>query len=52
MTGSPTAYTDTMAAWRAGGEIVPLKPWLWMSEWVFREHALAAPTARSPWPPS
>ncbi len=30
-----------MAAWRAGGEIVPLKPWLWMSEWVFREHALA-----------
>ena len=41
MTGSPTAYTDTMAAWRAGGEIVPLKPWLWMSEWVFREHDLA-----------
>ena len=41
VTGSPTAYTDTMAAWRAGGEIVPLKPWLWMSEWVFREHALA-----------
>jgi hypothetical protein len=30
-----------MAAWRAGGEIVPLKPWLWMSEWVFREHDLA-----------
>lgn len=42
VTGSPTAYTDTMAAWRAGGEIVPLKPWLWMSEWVFREHDLAA----------
>lgn len=41
VTGSPTAYTDTMAAWRAGGEIVPLKPWLWMSEWVFREHDLA-----------
>lgn len=41
VTGSPTAYTDTMAAWRAGGEIVPLKPWLWMSEWVFRDHALA-----------
>ena len=40
-TGSRTGYTDTMAAWRAGGEIVPLKPWLWMSEWVFRssEHA-------------
>ena len=41
VTGSATAYTDTMAAWRAGGEIVPLKPWLWMSEWVFREHDLA-----------
>ena len=41
VTGSPTAYTDTMAAWRAGGEIVPLKPWLWMSEWVFREFDLA-----------
>jgi hypothetical protein len=40
-TGSRTAYTDTMASWRTGGEIVPLKPWLWMSEWVFRssEHA-------------
>jgi hypothetical protein len=42
VTGSPTAYTDTMAAWRAGGEIVPLKPWLWMSEWVFRDFDLAA----------
>jgi len=42
VTGSPTGYTDTMAAWRAGGEIVPLKPWLWMSEWVFRDYALAA----------
>jgi hypothetical protein len=41
VTGSPTAYTDTMAAWRAGGEIVPLKPWLWMSEWVFRDYELA-----------
>jgi hypothetical protein len=41
VTGAPTAYTDTMAAWRADGEIVPLKPWLWMSQWVFREHALA-----------
>jgi hypothetical protein len=41
VTGSRTAYTDTMASWRTGGEIVPLKPWLWMSEWVFRtsEHA-------------
>ena len=42
VTGSATAYTDTMAAWRAGGEIVPLKPWLWMSEWVFRDYELAA----------
>ena len=42
VTGSPTAYTDTMAAWRAGGEIVPLKPWLWMSEWVFRDFDLAS----------
>jgi hypothetical protein len=41
-TGSPTGYTDTMAAWRAGGEIVPLKPWLWMSEWVFRDSDHAA----------
>ena len=24
------------------GEIVPLKPWLWMSEWVFRDYELAA----------
>lgn len=35
-TGSRTAYADTMAAWRAGGEIVPLKPWLWISQWVLR----------------
>lgn len=36
-TGDRTAYTDTMAAWRTGGQLVPLKPWLWMSEWVFRD---------------
>ncbi|WP_270887512.1 hypothetical protein [Pedococcus sp. 5OH_020] len=36
VTGSSSAYTRTMAAWRAGADIVPLKPWLWMSEWVFR----------------
>jgi hypothetical protein len=41
-TGSRTAYTDTMSAWRAGGVIVPLKPWLGMSEWVFRGSAHAA----------
>jgi hypothetical protein len=41
-TGSRTAYTDTMSAWRAGGVIVPLKPWLWMSQWVFRDSSHAA----------
>jgi hypothetical protein len=38
-TGSRSAYTDTMSAWRAGGHLVPLKPWLGMSEWVFRDTA-------------
>ncbi|WP_230208887.1 hypothetical protein [Nostocoides sp. HKS02] len=42
VTGSRTAYTDTMAAWRADGQIVPFKPWLWMSEWVFRDTSHAA----------
>jgi hypothetical protein len=37
VTGSRTAYTDTMAAWRAGGEITPFKPWLGMSQWAFRD---------------
>jgi hypothetical protein len=37
VTGSRTAYTDTMAAWRVDGEIVPLRPWLGMSQWVFRD---------------
>jgi hypothetical protein len=37
VTGSPTAYTDTMAAWRVGHEIVPLKPWWGMSMWAVRE---------------
>jgi hypothetical protein len=41
-TGSRTAYTDTMSAWRAGGHIVPFKPWLSMSQWVFRDSAHAA----------
>jgi hypothetical protein len=36
-TGSRTAYTDTMAAWRAGAQITPLKPWIGMSQWVFRD---------------
>jgi hypothetical protein len=42
VTGSRTAYTDTMAAWRVGGEIVPLRPWLGMSQWVFRDFDGAA----------
>ena len=37
ITGSRSAYTDTMAAWRVGGEITPFKPWLGMSQWVFRD---------------
>jgi MFS family permease len=37
VTGSRTAYTDTMAAWRAGNEIVPLKPWWGMSKWAARD---------------
>ncbi|NYG06246.1 hypothetical protein BJ986_000733 [Phycicoccus badiiscoriae] len=36
VTGSRTAYTDTMAAWRMGGRIEPFKPWLGMSQWAFR----------------
>lgn len=27
VTGRASAYTDTMASWRAGGEIVPFRPW-------------------------
>lgn len=27
-TGVPDGYTQTMAAWRAGGEIVPFRPWI------------------------
>jgi hypothetical protein len=42
VTGSRSAYTDTMAAWRVGGEIVPLRPWLGMSQWVFRDFDGAA----------
>lgn len=37
VTGSRSAYTDTMAAWRADGQITPLKPWLGMSQWAFRD---------------
>jgi hypothetical protein len=41
VTGSRTAYTDTMSAWRADGHIVPFTPWLSMSTWVFRDYANA-----------
>lgn len=27
-TGSPDAYANTMAAWRSGHEIVPIRPWV------------------------
>lgn len=27
VTGRPSAYTDTMASWRLGAEIVPFRPW-------------------------
>ena len=37
VTGSRSAYTDSMAAWRVGGVIVPFKPWLGMSQWAFRD---------------
>jgi len=33
-TGDPTAYTDTMATWRSGGEIVPVKPWWDMAHYL------------------
>jgi hypothetical protein len=33
-TGDPTAYTDTMATWRSGGEIVPVRPWWDMAHYL------------------
>lgn len=41
-TGIRSAYTDTMATWRYGQQIVPLRPWVGISEWYF---AAAGPTA-------
>lgn len=35
-TGIRTAYTDTMATWRYNQNIVPLRPWVGISEWYFR----------------
>ena len=34
VTGQRDAYTDTMAAWRGGHEIVPFRPWLDISRYV------------------
>lgn len=33
-TGSPTAYTDTMAAWRAYDTVEPFVPWLDKARWL------------------
>lgn len=41
-TGVRTAYTDTMATWRYGQDIVPLKPWVGISQWYFRDAGAAA----------
>ena len=41
-TGVRTAYTDTMATWRYGQNIVPLKPWVGISEWFFRDAGATA----------
>jgi hypothetical protein len=38
-TGVPDAYTQSMSAWRAGHEIVPIKPWWWMSRYFLGEWA-------------
>lgn len=42
VTGVRSAYTDTMASWRVDGVITPLKPWLGMSQWTFRDFDGAA----------
>lgn len=36
-TGVGSAYTDTMASWRAGHEIVPLAPWMSITRWLLRD---------------
>jgi len=41
-TGSRSAYTDTMATWRSGQEITPLKPWVSIASYLFHS---AAPLA-------
>lgn len=37
VTGERTAYTETMAAWRASHEVVPFRPWWDMSRWLLRD---------------
>lgn len=34
-TGRITAYTDTMGAWSAGGQVRWFVPWIWTSQWLF-----------------
>ncbi len=34
-TGRLTAYTDTMGAWSAGGQVRWFVPWVWMAQWLF-----------------
>ena len=37
ITGTRTAYTQTMAAWRPSHVLVPFRPWWDMAGWVFRD---------------
>lgn len=45
-TGSRTAYTDTMAAWRAYDEVEPFAPWLDKTEWFLDQ--VVAPAVGAP----
>ena len=59
MTGQRDAYTDTMAAWRGGHEIVPFRPWLdisryylghtWGPVWVTVAFVVIAVMVLGPW---
>ncbi|MFV0464274.1 MAG: hypothetical protein ACK5MP_13960 [Nostocoides sp.] len=40
VTGVGDAYSQTMGAWRAGHEIVPVKPWLTITQWTLDRWAL------------
>ena len=39
-TGDLRAYTQTQAAWRGRGEVLPLVPWLDVARWLFGELGL------------